>query len=333
MSIAWRLAQRKMRVVVLEAGRVGGEASWAGAGMLAPGGEVGERSALASLAVESLSMYADFVGELRSETGAPIDYRRCGAFEIAENEEDWDRIRERAARQHSLGIASESAGDLRLFYPDEAVVDPRDVVHALRLACERRGVRIQENMSARHVRMEAGRIVSPWPAAHAIIAAGAWSGAIPVFAGDRRVPTPSTRPVRGHLISYQLDHPSPGPILRSAHAYVLQRASGAVIAGSSTEEVGFDRSIDSRIVSGIERRAALLVPRLASLQRTAAWLGFRPATENGEPCIGALEDLPVRLAYGHYRNGILLAPVTAQRIARSLTSSSQTGSPASASIR
>lgn len=318
MSIAWRLAQSHLRVVVLDAGRIGGEASWAGAGMLAPGGEIAERSDLAEMAIESLRMYPGFVDELRAETGAAIDYRACGAIELASAEHEWKALMARAASQRKLGIQSVVLETGRLFYRDDAIVDPREVVHALRLACEARGVMIREGEAAAAIRVQSGSIIEPWPAAFAVLAAGAWSGSIPVyFNGSRLLITP-TRPVRGHLVSYALEPGSLPTILRHGHTYVLQRSNGLTIAGSTTEEAGFDRTVDDGIVREIEQRAAALLPRLASTPRADAWIGFRPATETGEVRIGRLDDAPVFLAYGHYRNGILLAPVTARQISRAV---------------
>src|SRR5438067_1965195 len=105
-SIAWRLAQRGLSVALLDAGKAGGEASWAGAGMLAPGGEVIERTKWSDFALYSLRLYPDFIAELQGETGCCIDYQRSGAIEIATNEADWEALLERAGKQKELGIRS-----------------------------------------------------------------------------------------------------------------------------------------------------------------------------------------------------------------------------------
>src|ERR1700722_5160377 len=148
-SIAWRLAQAGLTVTLLDAGEFGKEASWAGAGMLAPGGEFAGQTSLARFALESLRLYPAFVQELESEGRQRIDYRRCGAIEIACAEAEWRDLLERRAAQQLLGIRSSirpgalgAAG--ALFYPDEAIVDPRDVTRALRGACQARQVRILE---------------------------------------------------------------------------------------------------------------------------------------------------------------------------------------------
>jgi glycine oxidase len=144
-----------------------------------------------------------------------------------------------------------------------------------------------------------------------VLAAGAWSGGIPCAPQ----PVPGSHPVRGHLIGYRA---APGlcpAILRSEETYLLQRASGLLIAGSSTENVGFDRRLDPAIVAGIARRAEALLPVLREAPAPDAWLGFRPRSDAHRPIIGRHADSALWLAYGHFRNGILLAPATAARIA------------------
>ena len=342
-SIAWRLAQTGVAVTLLDAGELGGEASWAGAGMLAPGGEFVEQTPLASFALESLGLYPEFVQELESEARSHIDYRRCGAVELACTEAEWRDLLERRAAQQALGIRSSARTNVlgatgALFYPDEAIVDPRDVTRALRCACHARQMRISERTQVREIRLAAHRVdvettTGPLSASVAVLAAGAWSSAIPVTSGGNPINITPTFPVRGHLLGYALPPGSLKPILRRGPTYLLQRASGFTIAGTSSEQVGFDRNLDPSIIAAIHQRACELMPRLRSAPEPQAWLGFRPATVDFEPVIGRLGDTPLWLAYGHYRNGILLAPATARRVTRELTSSWETGSPAPGALR
>jgi glycine oxidase len=342
-SIAWRLAQAGVAVTLLDAGELGGEASWAGAGMLAPGGEFTTQTPLAGFALESLGLYPAFVQELESEARARIDYRRCGAVEIACTEPEWRDLLERGTAQQALGIRSSvvkgvpgAAG--ALFYPDEAIVDPRDVMRALRCACQARQVRISERTRVLEIRLATAHVdietsAGPLSASAAVLAAGAWSGAIPVTRDGQPVAITPTFPVRGHLLGYALKPGSLGPILRRAHTYLLQRANGFTIAGTSSEQAGFDRRLDPAVIAGIHQCACELMPRLRSAPQPQAWLGFRPATADFEPRIGRLGETPLWLAYGHYRNGILLAPATARRVSLEMTSSSETGSPAPGALR
>lgn len=330
-SIAWRLAQAGVAVTLLDSGVLGGEASWAGAGMLAPGGEFVTRSHWAELALESLALYPAFVEELQGESGLPIDYRPCGALEVARSDAEWQELLARRAAQEPLAIRSEIRDD-GLFYPGDAVVDPRHVTRALRCACQKLEVQIHEQTRVLGVRLSGDRVDietsgGALSASAAVLSAGAWSGAIrvsgaiPMSGQGGRIEIPASFPVRGHLLGYTLEPGSLGPILRLGHSYVMQRSNGFTVAGTSSEQVGFNREVDPAVVSGIHARACELLPRLRSAPEPAAWLGFRPATADFEPVIGRLLQTGLWLAYGHYRNGILLAPATAARVAGEITSS------------
>jgi len=130
--------------------------------------------------------------------------------------------------------------------------------------------------------------------------------------------------VRGHLLGYALAPGTLGPILRRGHTYLLQRAGGFTIAGTSSEQAGFDRRLDPQTIADIHARACHLLPRLRAAPPPQAWLGFRPATADFQPRIGRWRDSTLWLAYGHYRNGILLAPATAETVSREMLSSSET---------
>ena len=315
-SVAGRLAQKGVRTSLYEAGSVGREASWAGAGMLAPGGEVDSDSSWGRRSVESLALYPAFVAELEDESGLKIDFRRCGALELEYTEDERSANRIRAETQARLGIGSvelDAAATLKAappvcrdgllgahYYPEDAVVDPRQVMEALVVACERRGVLIREN----HPVAAAGQI----DAGAIVVAAGAWSGGLVEGA-------PASFPVRGHLVGYHLPARALGPIVRRGHTYAFQRSTGFTVVGSTTERVGFDRRIDPELVRRIHQRAHDLLPVLVAGSPDESWMGFRPGVEAGEPQVKRFGASHIWLAYGHYRNGILLAPITAQMIA------------------
>ncbi len=223
-------------------------------------------------------------------------------------------------------ISAETAG--ALFYPDEAIVDPRDVTRALRRALETRGAAIHEHCRAERIRIEQRAIEidtekGPFKGSAAVLAAGAWSSTIAVAIEERNVALPKAFPVRGHLVGYALEPGSLGPIVRHRSTYLLQRSNGFTIAGTSTEHVGFDRCLDVKIVAAIRASASELVRSLAPRSQSAAWLGFRPAAEGAAPHIERVAGTRLWLAYGHYRNGILLAPATAERITRAILASSE----------
>jgi glycine oxidase len=299
-SISWRLAQAGIVVTLADAGAFGGECSAAGAGMLSPGGEFEKPSHWLDLGIESMRMYPDFVRELESESGATIDFKRCGCVNFTEP----DRARSRAQLQSGAGIQVELRDD-GLFYPGDAYVDPGDLLRALRKVCMQRGVRIAERKAIDEVESTDHRAV--------VIAAGAWSSRIRVQHSGAQVPLPQVEPVKGHLIGFQLEPESLGPMLRRGHTYILQRATGFTIAGSTEEHAGFDRTVNAGTCEEIHRAAAQLWPALDGKSPCARWIGFRPHSEDG-PHIRRVEGTNVWLAYGHFRNGILLTPLTSTQI-------------------
>jgi glycine oxidase ThiO len=315
LSCAWRLAQRGFQVRLFDAREVAREASWAAAGMLAPGGEIARDSAMARMAIESLRLYPSFVEELSAASGLQIDYQRCGALDLAFDENDAAELDARAEAQAALGIRSERVARGR-FYPEDAVVNPRDVNAALKTACERLGVEFHEFEpvlqilgNGTGVRTGAGE----YEADGVVLSTGAWGGALwPAL--------PKLTPKRGHLIGYR---PAPGlpldSILRRGHTYLVPRKSGEIVAGSSTEDAGFDRSIDETITAELHARACQLLPELVHAQIASTWNGFRPHIEGETPLIGRIDETNVWAACGHYRNGILLAPVTALMISSDVT--------------
>ncbi len=292
-SIAWRAAQKGFRVKVVDAGRIGGESSWAGAGMLAPGGEVeGDDSPWARWSVESLALYPAFCEELTVESGVAIDFAVTGAREYG----DLAALQKRAEKQRLIGIPSSVEND-HLAYPADAVVNPRDVVAAAREACVRRGVEFVENAGVSGVPVFDGWVV---------LTAGAWSSQLLPEA-------PATFPVKGHLLGYWMDPGTLGPIYRRGHHYILQRQSGFVIAGSTTECVGFDRTVDPGAVEALHRETKLVVGDALPDSPSESWIGFRPGA-HGDPVVRREAGRRLWLAYGHYRNGILNAPVTARMV-------------------
>lgn len=335
-SIAWRLAQRGWRVTLFDKGSIGSEASWAAAGMLSPGGEIERPSDLAFLATESRRLYSGFVSELENASGLAIDYQECGGLDLAYSQPEWDLLKARAVRQAATGIRSKevSLADVStfwprvrteglvgaFFYPDDAIVDTREEMVALAAACQRAGVSIRQNtpvhrlqVSEHEAKLENNRGRETFEAV--VIAAGAWSNAIVV---EGLPPLPSAEPVKGHLIGYQQPEQTCHTVVRYGHSYLLQRASGLLICGASVEHVGFDREIRPEVVAFLTEQAVFLLPHLRETAPSEVWSGFRPGSEALR--IGSWHSERLYLAYGHYRNGILLAPLTADRIASEITS-------------
>ena len=307
LSCAWRLAQLGFKVKIFDARECGREASWAGAGMLAPGGEILRDSSVARMALGSLRLYDAFVEELRAASGLGIDYRRCGALEVAFSKDEAVELERRAAAQAAIGIRSE-ARESALFYPDDAVVDPRDVNAALQSACLRLGVEFHPHEPVLEILPAGVRTArGDYDADAVVLAAGAWSSELcPAL--------PRVEPVRGHLIAYEAPGVQLDSLLRNGHTYLLQRRSGIIVAGSSTEHVGFERDIDEGVIADIHSRACRLLPELATARVADRWNGLRPHIEGEVPAIGRISGTTIWAACGHYRNGILLAPETSRLI-------------------
>ena len=302
-ATAWRLAQSGAKVRLVDAGRFGGETSSAGAGMLSPGGEFEGPSVWFDLCVEGMRMYPAFVDELRAETKMAIDFVQCGCRHLVPEDRGWTR----ATFQSSRGIRLQMVPG-GLFYPEDGLVDPTHLLNALRCANEARGVEIVENHPVSEIE------ASDYDGL--LIAAGAWSQEVHVTSHGHPVTLPPVKPIKGHLVGFDLAPGSLGPMLRRGHTYILQRSNGFTIAGSTEEDVGFDRSVNAGTCERIHHDAAQLFPALKDAVPSKCWIGFRPYSV--KPNIGRVEGTNVWLAYGHFRNGILLTPLTAARISEQI---------------
>jgi len=304
LACAWRASQRGLRVCVLEREQPGCGATRAAAGVLAPDPET---PGFTALALRSSDLWPAFAAELRDETGIDAGYTRCGSLVLSfgdppEVRLDGEWLDGAECRALEPGLASDCTGGLHL--PQDAQVDPRRAVEALVAAlggAVRTGtdvVELGENavVLADGTRVEAERIV---------LAAGAWSARRLA----KRLPL---RPVKGQTL--RLRGPLPATrIIRSEHVYVVPRASGETVLGASVEEAGYDTTVTADATEALLRRATRAVPAVAQLELVEAVASLRPATPDGGPLIGEWEG--VLVAGGHYRNGILLAPVTAEAVA------------------
>jgi glycine oxidase len=319
LASAWRAAQTGLRVVVLERGGPGCGASSVAAGMLAPVTETdfGEDELL-RLNLESASMWPAFAAELEEATGTTVGYQAGGALVVAVDRDDAEELRRLHELQRSLGLESEwlvpsaaraaepglaprIAGAIDA--PGEAQVDPVAVVDALSRAFTEAGGVIQQADVTSLDQLDADQVV---------LAAGAWSAAL----ADVRV-----HPVKGQLLHLRTRDgaaPLAGRIVRTPRCYIVPRADGRVVVGATTEEKGFDTSVDAGAVHRLLEAAWEVVPDVWELEFVQVIAGLRPATPDNRPLIGRAGERLIH-ATGHYRNGILLAPLTAQRVADALT--------------
>jgi glycine oxidase len=319
LASAWRAAQTGLRVVVFERGTPGCGASSVAAGMLAPVTEAdfGEDELL-RLNLESAALWPAFAAELEEATGMPTGFDANGAFVVAVDRDDAEELRRLHELQRSLGLESEwlvpsAARALEpglapriagaIDAPGEAQVDPVAVVAALRRAFESLGGRIEQANVESLGDLDADQVV---------LAAGAWSAEL----ADVRV-----HPVKGQLLHLRTRdgaQPLAGRIIRTPRCYVVPRPDGRVVIGATSEEKGFDTSVDAGAVHRLLEAAWEVLPDVWELEFVQVLAGLRPATPDNRPLIGRASDRLVH-ATGHYRNGILLAPLTAQRVAGELT--------------
>jgi len=333
-ALAAELAERGRAVIVIERSEPGAEASGAAAGMLSPQSESRARDAFFDLAVESRGLYPAWVRRLEAATGADVGYRKTGLlhcrFEPDESGGEafaWQRAAGLAAVEMSRAELGGMAGgalspEVRgaVYFPDEAVVDPRRLTRAAWMCAARRGADVRSGISVVGFRVEKGVCRGVDTDAGAIEAdavvdaAGAWAA----FEGRLPVTLP-VAPVRGQIVELSLPQQPLGSVVASGDVYVVPRPDGTLLLGSTAERVGFRKEVTAEAVGRLVAAATRLVPALASARFVAAWSGLRPATPDGWPVLGGSPVRGLFFAAGHFRNGILLAPVTAAILADLLT--------------
>lgn len=335
LACAWRAARDGLRVCVLERGEPGGGATQAAAGILAPHTEAEPgRAAFAALGQHSLELWPSFAQDLAEVSGRDVGFERSGSLVVAFDRDELealDREREMLTRMGleprrltagecrvlEPGLAPACAGGL--LAPHEAQVDPRRLAAALvRAIADSRGA-LRPGTEVASVVVEDGRASgvrlgdgTRLRAERVLLAVGAWTGEnglAPV-----RLPV---RPVKGQILRLRAPagaRPA-GRMIRSEHVYVVPRASGEVVVGATVEERGFDTAVTAGGVFELLREAYRALPEIAELELVEVTAGLRPGTPDNGPLLGetGLEGLVV--ASGHYRNGILLAPASAEAIA------------------
>jgi glycine oxidase len=334
---AWRVALRGARVVVLDRDRPPAGATRVAAGMLAPIGELafGEPELL-RMTIAAAERYPGFVAELEAASGMPTGYARHGALHVALDRDEASELRRVHDLQRSLGLGAEWLPPRRcrelepgltpsfnggVHAPEEAAIDPRATTAALLAALDAQGVEVRGGVEVTEALLDGDRIegVRTGPgeelrAEAVVLAAGAWSGAATWLPDHAR---PPVRPVKGQILELRALNGEPPceRIVASERVYLVPRADGRLIVGATTEERGFDMTVTAAGVHELLREAYRLLPDVAEMELAESMAGLRPGTPDNLPLIGpgALEGLV--LACGHYRNGILLAPLTGDAVA------------------
>jgi glycine oxidase len=338
LGIAWRAASAGLRVTVVDEAP-GRGASWAAAGMLAPVTEVhyGER-ALLQLNLAAAASWPEFAAELEEASGRTVGYRRAGTLAVARDVDDnaaledlyqfqlrcgleVERLRSRECRQLEPGLHPSIRGGV--LAAGDHQVDNRALVEGLLAAGQRAGVRLVEGRAVElatdgdrvtGVVLAGGRRLA---AGTVVLAAGCWSGGLGGLAAEA---LPPVRPVKGQLLHLRgpADQPLCSRNVRGLEAYVVPRSDGRVVVGATMEEQGFDTRVTAGAVHDLLRAALELLPDVAELELVETVAGLRPGSPDNAPMLGPAAAEGLVVATGHYRNGILLTPVTADTVAELL---------------
>ena len=316
-SVARALRKQGMEVLLLERGEPGRESSFAAAGMLAPH-STDTPDRLWAFAEASARLYPGFVEEVETDSGLRVDLRSQGTIVFLESQEELlslPCLPELGASQLAElepGLVSPGG---RAFFLEERSVDARALMAASLEAARKRDIQLLSRTAATNVERTQGRALQvtagpePLQAPIVVNCAGAWAGQIP----PQKFPTP---PVKGQMLAVEaprglrLRH-----VVRTPAVYVVPRSDGRILIGATQEEAGFDRSLDPKAIATLHQEAARILPGLAPARVRESWCGFRPGTPDALPILGPTATPGYFVATGHFRNGFLLAPLTAQAMA------------------
>ncbi len=338
LAIAWRLAARGASVQVFDRGAAGAGASRAAAGMLAACAEAepGEE-ALVALGRESQARWPAFAAELLEVSGIDVELRPEGTLLLALTADDQARLGHQLVFQQKLGLPLQwiSAAETRrrephlagklagaVFSPEDTQVDNRKLVAALRVAAEAAGASITEYRPVNAISSRGGHVDgivladgSKAAADVVVLAAGAWSRSIEGLEPQLR---PPVRPIKGQMLALRTDPAAPllTHVVWAPGAYLVPRRDGRLLVGATVEEKGYDSSLTAGGMLSLLEAAWRAVPAIEDLPIDEMWVGHRPGSRDDAPILGAGPIDGLIYATGHHRNGILLAPITADTIAR-----------------
>ncbi|HZP49505.1 MAG TPA: glycine oxidase ThiO [Vicinamibacterales bacterium] len=332
-SVAYELARRGASVEIVDERPVGMGATQASAGVLAPYIEAREGSALLDLTVRSLALYDDFVGRVTEASGQPVLYRRTGTLDVATDERGLQALRATAdvlatrsvpallldaaaTRSEEPLVADDVTGALLI--EEHGFVSAPELTRALAAAARVHGAQLLEQSRVRRICSRDGDAVvetdrGTLSSSAVVLAAGSWSSTIAIDGVAAPVPV---RPVRGQLLYLGWSGTQPRRVTWSRSCYIVPWDDGTVLVGATSEDAGFDERLTVSGVHDLLQAVADVVPHAWSVTFRGARVGLRPATSDALPVIGRSPSMPtLTYATGHYRNGILLAPLTGQLVA------------------
>ncbi|MCI0488862.1 MAG: glycine oxidase ThiO [Blastocatellia bacterium] len=331
-SIALGLAQAGLKVAVIERGRAGCEASRAAAGMLSPQTEAPGPGPFFDLCLRSRSMYRDFAAQITELSGIDVQYRDEGSLCLILESEDERTVDDWVSWQTEAGLALErvSADDARkaepaltrsvtgaVYIPEDHQVENRRLMDALETALRRVSVEMIEGEEVDSLIMDGSRVIgvvsggARREAGAVIIAAGCWSGRLLERVGL----SVEVVPARGQIVALKGEASLIRSIVHSSLCYLVPRRDGRILIGSTTEYVGYRKGVTAGAVNALLAGAIEMIPALEDFEIVETWSGLRPDTTDHLPVMGFSGIDNLLIATGHFRNGILLAPVTSALIA------------------
>lgn len=338
LSIARELRRSGVSDIILaDRGVCGEEASWAAAGMLAPQAEADRDDAMFRFCRESAAMYPHFAADLLAETGIDIELDPTGTLYLAFDDASENANDRRFEWQTAAGLPVEHlpADAVRdaepaisakvrsaLFFRSDRQVENRLLMRALRRYAVENGIEVIENCGVQSITRSGERMAaavtgrSQIAANTIVVATGAWTSFIEI---DGRGMPVDIRPVRGQMISFApaerlIDHVVYGP-----DVYLVPRRDGRILAGATVEDAGFDKTVATDATEKLREAACRILPKLRDVRISEKWAGLRPCSPDALPVLGMLGGIEgLHIATAHYRNGILLAPLTARIVADSI---------------
>lgn len=337
LTLALELARRGRAVTLLERAVPGAEASTAAAGILGPQLEHATDGPTLDLALAGARATAALAVDLARRTGLDLDQLSAGALKVALSDDDVAALEARVRWQRARGLSVsllEGADARQLephlgpevrcaaLFPDDLALDPRRYGEALQIVVrDAPEMELRSGVPVRGLLVEGQRCVgvllddgTQLRARHVVVCGGAWSLRVPGVAEALGRSPDDVRPVRGQMVELLGPPGLLGRVVYGPAGYIVPRADGRVVCGSTMEEAGFDKAVLDEAIVQICAQAARAVPALAGLPVRATWAGLRPAPRDGLPLLGPTHLEGLWLSTGHFRNGVLLAAISARVI-------------------
>ncbi|HXK20630.1 MAG TPA: glycine oxidase ThiO [Polyangiaceae bacterium] len=332
-AAAYELSRRGVAVTVLERSVPGAEASSAAAGILGAQVEAQHAGPLTELGLLSRRLFPQLVKELERVSGVALGYRRSGVLKVAYAAGDvaqltrelaWqqkaklplERLNRSALLAREPSLSRDVAGGL--WFEEDATLEPRALLSALRISAEKSGAEFRSGSFVKRIAERGGRAIgveldngSLVRGSHVVLAAGSWTSLLSAQANEKA----RVVPARGQIVELTTSVPLLSSVVFGPDCYLVPRADGRLLIGSTLEFVGFRRGVTAGGAAKLLAAAIRLVPALAEAELSGSWSSFRPYTEDELPLLGPSATPGLILMSGHYRNGILLAPISAQIVA------------------